>query len=76
MIERGARLDARSLDDSQPLHVASREGQVEVIRYLVGVGADVDAKVGPPPDSSLSLSLGNQARILSTLTRHGDVLAA
>ena len=43
-MDKGADIDARDEDDWTPLMIASMDGNLEMVQYLVQKGADIHAK--------------------------------
>jgi ankyrin repeat protein len=58
LIERGADVTAQNRDGQTPLHLASRMGQVDVVRMLIERGADPDS---PEQDGETPLHLAFQS---------------
>ena len=48
LVAQGANLDGCTYDDSSMLGVAAHSGQLDVVRYLVGLGASVNEGIIPP----------------------------
>ena len=44
LIDKGAQLEAKNIDDWTPLHYAAFQGHVEIVRLLCDRGADVEAR--------------------------------
>ena len=40
LVEQGAEINAKTVDGMTPLHQAARQGQFQVVRYLLGKKAD------------------------------------
>ena len=49
LVEHGADVEARDWSGRTPLHWAAQFGHAEVARFLIGVGAAVDARAEPTP---------------------------
>lgn len=48
LIDRGARVDARDMNQHSPLHMAARGGYVEVVAMLFHAGADINYQAANP----------------------------
>jgi ankyrin repeat protein len=61
LLERGAAIDARDVDDKTPLHFAAQYGRTQVAQLLLEHGADANArtKSGHTP-SQLGLRRGRR----------------
>jgi ankyrin repeat protein len=66
LLERGARIDARTVADFTPLHAAARDGQVDVVGLLLERGADADADAAGRTPMTLAES-GSHVRVIHML---------
>jgi ankyrin repeat protein/beta-lactamase regulating signal transducer with metallopeptidase domain len=57
-LEQGIEVDAKDMYGRTPLHLASMSGQRDVLAFLIGKGADVNAKSRPGSDLALDLTPG------------------
>ena len=78
LVERGADVNGFVLSDETPLINAAREGNLDVVRYLVAHGADINlavpAEAGPAPEirSPLSEALKHgRTQVVDYLRAHG-----
>ena len=71
-LARGVAVNAKDFDRYTPLHLAAREGHKEVVEYLVGKGADVNAKAPAWGRTPLGTAAERgHTDVVEILKRHG-----
>lgn len=73
LLEEGADIEERGVDESTPLYVACYFAHEAVVRLLIERGADVTAKIGDGPgDTPLFVAVGlNHAGVVRLLLESG-----
>jgi len=72
LVEKGARVNLGNEDNSTPLHQASDFGYVEITRYLLAIGANVDAKTKSEGATALfGATVGGYVKTVESLLDKG-----
>jgi ankyrin repeat protein len=60
LINKGANIEASSVDGWRPLHTAASNGHLEIVKALIAKGADMNALTN---DGQSALGFGHDVRI-------------
>ena len=71
LLQRGVLIDARDREENTPLHFAAGAGKTELLAYLIGKGADVNA-VNLYGENPLERALASHRKdVVQVLSAHG-----
>ena len=71
LLDHGAAVDARSMHNITPLHVAAEQNQTAVAELLIARGAEVEAIQGDGYTPLSRATFYKSAQVMALLKRHG-----